>query len=149
KVITYFNLIEKETLIKYNDEIELIFIELPKFKKDENDLDSITDKWIFFIKNAGRLEYTPKELVKEAEIKAAFGIANTAGMSKKELDAQWRRHDFIHLQKGSISLALKQGIEQGEKKKAIEIAKTLLGLGDDIEKISKATGLTIEEIKKS
>ncbi|MFH1095905.1 MAG: Rpn family recombination-promoting nuclease/putative transposase, partial [Candidatus Desantisbacteria bacterium] len=157
KVITYFNLIEKETLIKYNDEIELIFIELPKFKKDENDLDSITDKWIYFIKNAGRLEYTPKELVKEAEIKAAFGIANTAGMSKKELDAQWRRHDFIHLQKGSISLALKQGmqqgieqgIEQGEKKKAIEIAKTLLGLGDDIEKISKATGLTIEEINKS
>ena len=78
-----------------------------------------------------------------------------AGMSKKELDAQWRRHDFIHLQKGSISLALKQGIEQGreqgmqqgKKEKAIEIAKTLLGLEVDIEKISKATGLTIEDIK--
>ncbi|MFH1961328.1 MAG: Rpn family recombination-promoting nuclease/putative transposase, partial [bacterium] len=83
--ITYFNLTEKKTLIKYNDEIELIFIELPKFIKDENELTTITDKWIYFIKNAGKLEYTPKTLEKELEIKKAFGIANMAGMSREEL----------------------------------------------------------------
>ncbi len=164
KIITYFNLIEKESLIKYNDEIELIFIELPKFTKNENELDSITDKWLYFIKNAGKLEYTPKTLVKEKEIKKAFEIANTAGMSEKELDAQWKRHDFIYLQKGSIELALKQGIKQGmekgmekgmeqgmekgKKEKARQIAKTLLDLDVDIEKISTSCGLTIDEIKK-
>jgi predicted transposase/invertase (TIGR01784 family) len=155
-VITYFKLLEKKTLIKYNDEIELIFIELPKFNKNEGELDSIADKWIYFIKNAGRLEYTPKSLEKELEIKKAFEIANTAGMSKKELEAQHKRHDFILLQKGSVEFALKQGQEQGKiegkiegkKEKAIEIAKTLLGLGDNIERVSIATGLALDEIRK-
>ncbi len=114
-IITYFKLIEKKTLIEYNDEIELIFIELPKFTKGEEELTSITDKWIYFIKNAGTLEYTPKTLLAEVEIKNAFDIANTAGMSQEELDAQWKRHDFIYLQKGSIEFALKQGIEQGKE----------------------------------
>ncbi|MEK9149678.1 MAG: Rpn family recombination-promoting nuclease/putative transposase, partial [Candidatus Desantisbacteria bacterium] len=160
KVITYFNLIEKDLLIKYNDEIELIFIELPKFKKEENDLTSITDKWIYFIKNAGNLEYTPKTLTSESPIEKAFEIANTANMSREELDVQWKQHDFILCQKGSIELALKQGrkegikkgkkegIEQGIKHGKIEVAKILLSLGDNIERVSKATGLTTDEIEK-
>ncbi|MEW5766715.1 MAG: Rpn family recombination-promoting nuclease/putative transposase [bacterium] len=152
-IITYFKLIEKETLIKYSDEIELIFIELPKFTKNEDELGSITDKWIYFIKNAGSLEYTPKTLIEEVEIKKAFEIANTAGMSEAELEAQFKRHDFIYLQKSSIEFALKQGRkegkEEGRKEKAIEVAKTLLGLGVDMEKISKATGLSLDEIKET
>ncbi len=170
KVITYFKLLEKDELIKYNDEIELIFIELPKFKKEEDELTSITDKWIYFIKNAGGLEYTPKRLTEDAEIKKAFEIANIANMSREEFDVQWKQRDFILCQKGLSEFALKQGMEQGieqgreegkkegkkegleqgmeagEKKKAIEIAKTLLSFGNNIERVSIITGLTIEEI---
>lgn len=43
-IITYFKLIEKDRLIKYSDEIELILIELQKFTKNEDELDSVTDK---------------------------------------------------------------------------------------------------------
>ena len=43
---------------------------------------------------------------------------------------------------------LKQGIEQGSVNKSIEIAKNLKNLSTDIETISKATGLTKEEIEK-
>lgn len=67
----------------------------------------MTDKWIYFIKNAGILEYTLKELVEEVEMRKAFEIANTASMSKKELEVQFKRHDFIYLQKNSIEFALK------------------------------------------
>ncbi|MFH1961416.1 MAG: Rpn family recombination-promoting nuclease/putative transposase [bacterium] len=175
-VITYFNLMEKKTLIRYNDEIELIFIELPKFKKDENKLDSIADKWIYFIKNAGKLDYTPKTLEKELAINKAFDIANMAGMSREELEAQHKKLDYIWLHKGAITFALNQGLEQGleqgreqgieqgikqgkeegreegkeqgKKEKAIEMAKSLLSLKIDIEKILKVTGLTIDEIEK-
>ena len=35
KVISYWNLREKDDFIKYSDDIELIFVELPKFKKAE------------------------------------------------------------------------------------------------------------------
>ncbi|MBI4778791.1 Rpn family recombination-promoting nuclease/putative transposase [Candidatus Desantisbacteria bacterium] len=146
-VISCFKLIDKETFIKYNDEIELIFIELPKFNKTEDELETIKDKWIYFIKNAGMLEYKPKTLIKEAQIEKAFEIANTASMTREELEAQHKRHDFIYCQKGALSLALKQGLQQGRQEGRIEVAKILSGLGTDIETISKATGLSREEIE--
>ncbi len=149
KVITYFKLIEKEKLIKYSDDIELIFIELPKFKKGEDKLTDITDKWIYFVKNAGSLEYIPESLKAEKEIEEAFEIANMAGMSEEELEAQWKRHDFIYLQKNSIEYAAKLSREEGKAEEKIEVAKKMLEMGVDIEVIIKVTGLTKEEIMKT
>jgi predicted transposase/invertase (TIGR01784 family) len=40
------------------------------------------------------------------------------------------------------------GLSQGEKKAKLETAKTLLAFGDSIEKVSKVTGLSVEEIEK-
>ena len=42
---------------------------------------------------------------------------------------------------------IKEGIEQGKNKKQKEIAKKLLEIGIDTEKIIEATGLTKEEIE--
>ncbi len=42
----------------------------------------------------------------------------------------------------------KMGIEKGKKIAKIETAKRLKELGIDINKISQATGLSIEEIEK-
>ena len=43
---------------------------------------------------------------------------------------------------------IEKGIEKGEKNKQLEIARTLKKMGDSIEKIMKATGLTKAEIEK-
>ena len=43
---------------------------------------------------------------------------------------------------------ISDGISEGENKKSIEIAKNLLSMNMPLEDISKATGLSIEEIKK-
>ena len=43
---------------------------------------------------------------------------------------------------------IKEGIEKGEKNKAMEIAKSLINLGLDKEAISKSTGLDLGEIEK-
>ncbi len=112
QVITCFRLIEKETLIEYSDDIELIFIELPKFVKTEDELKTVTDKWIYFIKHAGSLAYVPETLNQEP-IDRAFQIANTAGLSEEELEVQHRRRDFIWLQKGSLDKARKDGLKEG------------------------------------
>jgi flagellar biosynthesis/type III secretory pathway protein FliH len=40
------------------------------------------------------------------------------------------------------------GLSQGEKKAKLETAKTLLAFGDSIEKVSKVTGFSVEEIEK-
>lgn len=49
-LISQYKLLEKQRLTEYSDDIELIFIELPKFTKKESELKSIQDKWLFFIK---------------------------------------------------------------------------------------------------
>ena len=50
--------------------------------------------------------------------------------------------------KEGISIGLSQGISQGAQQAKLETAKTLLAFGDSIEKVSKVTGLSIEEIEK-
>ena len=43
---------------------------------------------------------------------------------------------------------MQKGIEKGIEKGKIEVARNLLSLGLDIDKIVKATGLSEEDIKK-
>ena len=105
-----FKLIEKDELVQYSDDIELIFIELPKFNKKIDELQNIKEKWIYFIKHAGSLEYIPQNMHKE--IQEAFDIVNTACMSEEELEAQFKRTDFIWLQKGSLELASEKGLKK-------------------------------------
>ena len=145
KVISNFKLLEKEEFIEYSDDIELIFIELPKFNKDETELKSISDEWIYFIKNAGSLEYIPKSLDKCVE--KALKTVNEANMSKEELEAQHKRKEFISVQRSSIELAKEQGIEQGIEQEKINIAKNLLDVLDD-KTIALKTGLSQDEIQK-
>ena len=156
KVITNFKLLEKEEFIDYSDDIELIFVELPKFNKQLNELQSITDEWIYFIKNAGSLEYIPKDL--NNTIQSSFDILNEANLSKEELETQHKRKEFISIQKLAILKAtndglakgleqgIEKGIEQGIEKEKINIAKNLLNILDD-HTISLKTGLSIDKIK--
>ncbi len=144
-VISYWNLREKDTLIKYSDDIELIFVELPKFTKSEEELDTITDKWIYFIKHAGELDFIPHTFT-EPHLVEAFDMANTAGLSEDELDLQFKRRDFIYLQKGSLEKAKKEGRQEGRTAEKIAIAKTSLRQGLDTHVIALITGLSLPEI---
>ena len=145
KTITNFKLLEKEEFINYTDDIELIFIELPKFKKELKELTNIKDKFIYFIKNAQDLSLIPKEL---KEISQALDTVNEASLTKEELELQHKRKEFIYIQKNAIILAKEQGIEQGEEKRNIEIAKNSILQGLDNKVISLITNLSIEVIQK-
>lgn len=146
-----FRLLEKERLTQYGGDIELVFIELPKFKKGEEDLSSITDRWLYFIKNAGSLASVPATLGESPELSQAFEIANQAGLSPEEEEAQHRRLDFIALQRGSIVLAtrqgLAQGLAQGREEAQLEIAKRLLAAGMTPQQAADITGVAIERLR--
>jgi predicted transposase/invertase (TIGR01784 family) len=139
-----FRLKEKDHLIDYNGDIELIFIELPKFTKTEDQLNDITDKWIYFIKNAGSLAYIPETLSALPELNHAFTIANEAGLSLEEQEAQWKRKDFIMLLKGSIELAEKKGVQQGREEGKMDVARRLLERGMTLEEAADLAGVSLE-----
>ena len=145
-VCSRFLLLEKERFIQYRDDIELIFFELPKFTKTDNQLATIQDKWLYFIKNAGRLNIVPKAL-DEAPILEAFAIANTAAMTSEDLEQQEQRHDFIRLQRGAQAKAFEDGQAVGENAKALAVARNLLPLLDD-EAIANVTGLSLEAVAR-
>jgi predicted transposase/invertase (TIGR01784 family) len=147
--LSRYKLLETQTLAHYSDDVELIFVELPKFTLTLDKLNNIHDKWIYFVKHAGKLDYIPDALMIEASINEAFGIANKAGLTQEELDAQEKRHDFIRLQRGSIEKALNdgqaKGRTEGAREKALEIARNLLDVLDDAT-IADKTGLTESEV---
>jgi predicted transposase/invertase (TIGR01784 family) len=147
--ISRFRLIERDRFIEYSDDVELIFVELPKFKLELADLKSVQDKWIYFVRNAGSLEYIPDMLASEPGINQAFTFANEAAMSQEELEIQFKRRDFIILQRGSLALAeskgLERGREEGREAEREEIARNLLDILDDAT-IAVKTGLSAAQV---
>ncbi len=160
ELINRFKLLEKKHFIQYSDDIELIFIELPKFNKTEQELISIQDKWLYFIKNADNLAYIPKNL--NQELQKAFNIANEANLSEEELELQHKKKDWVYIQKSSIKYAtktglqqglekglekgLEQGLEQGEWKEKLKIIENAIRIGLPMQTIIDLTGLDEEQI---
>lgn len=148
KVISHFVFKETENLFDYPDpEIELFFVELPKFNKTLEELESITDKWIYFMKNAPSLEMIPEKMGEISEIQQAFTIANEANLSREELEDLEKREMVIEDQRNLILRGQQEGREEGMRERSFEIAKELLDVLDD-QTISQKTGLTLEDIQQ-
>jgi predicted transposase/invertase (TIGR01784 family) len=50
--------------------------------------------------------------------------------------------------KASLEEGIEKGREEGEKKEKVKLVKNMLNEGDPLEKISRVTGLSIEQIDK-
>ena len=152
-------IINQETNTQDLKDFEFTFIELPKFTKELKELNSILDKWIYFLKNVSDLSIIPKEYENIEEFKDAFEIVTQTAWNSKELEVYeyiaLKEFDEINalktaekkgLEKG-IQKGIQEGIQEGERKKQIEIAKNLLDVLD-VETISLKTGLDIELINE-
>lgn len=151
KVISRYCLKEKEDLTDYSDDIELVFVELPKFNKQLSELETLADKWIYFLKYANRLEATPPSMDQVPAIHHAFEIARQSKLTKREIEALEKREMFLHDSRNAIlSAELKAAAKAASKATRdtrIEIARALLDILD-IETISQKTGLAVGEIQQ-
>jgi predicted transposase/invertase (TIGR01784 family) len=155
KVISRYRLKEKEDLTDYSDDIELVFVELPKFNKQLDDLETLSDKWLYFLKAANTLTSVPPTMEEVPEINHAFQVARESKLTIKELDLLEKREMFIHDSKNAILKAqrdaeakgLEKGREEGAKEKALSIARSLLGVLD-VQTISQITGLSVAEVEQ-
>ena len=73
-------------------DVQFVFIELPKFKKTLKELNSLTDKWIYFIKNSENLNIVP-EGVDDEGLQTAYKSANQETWDKMERDA----YDYVYM----------------------------------------------------
>jgi predicted transposase/invertase (TIGR01784 family) len=167
-VSSRFVLKEKDELFDYPiEELELVFVELPKFNKELDELETVTDKWIYFMKSARSLRTVPEIMGSVPEIRQAFEIASEANLTPEELEDLEKREIFIQDQRNAIIRGVREGLkeakqeakqeareeareegrEEGALEAKLEIAKRLLDtLGE--EAVSQMTGLSIEEIRR-
>ncbi|MGB3559822.1 MAG: Rpn family recombination-promoting nuclease/putative transposase [Geitlerinemataceae cyanobacterium] len=148
RTISRFTYKEETLYVKSTDRgLELVFIELPKFTKNVSELETLTEKWIYFLKYARSLTQAPENLDNIPEIHRAFEIANQANLSPEELEDLDRREMFIYDQQGAIALGREEGREEGETNTKRSIARQLLEILDD-ERISQTTGLSVQEVRE-
>ncbi len=128
-------------------DVEFNFIELPKFNLKEEELTTLSEKWIYFIKNAENLDIIPDN-TQDAGLKSAYQEANQHNWTKEEMDAYdyaFMREEDLRLQK---EFAINKAKVEGEKISTEKFAKIMKKAGEPTEKIQTYTGLTPEEIEK-
>ncbi|MBF6651654.1 hypothetical protein C3B47_01810 [Flavobacterium columnare] len=139
----------------FYDKLTYIYLEMPNFNKQENELSSRLDKWLYFIKNLEDFQSIPT-IFKDEVFTQAFEKAELANFGQLDLDKYESSLKVYRDLKGVIDTAFDEGkmeglIEgeiKGEIKGKIETAKSLKKLGVSVEIITQATGLTKEEINK-
>ena len=141
-----------------DEELLLVFIELPKLKKELSELESLADKWIYFLKEASSFDDIPPCLGEVSEIELALNLANQAGMSPEELEVAQNRAMTLQDERGKITFAKEEGKQEGRqegkqegrKDEAIALIIRLLKkrFGEiNSALISQIESLTIEELE--
>jgi predicted transposase/invertase (TIGR01784 family) len=139
----------------FYDKLTYIFIEMPRFTKKEDELENHFDKWLYFLKHLESFESIPAILKGDVFLKG-FEIAEIANFDEKELAEYEESLKYYRDLKGVIDTSFEEGekvgYDKGKKvgydKKARGIAETMKKEGEPIEKISRYTGLSKEEIEK-
>ncbi len=144
-------LLDKKTLKVFNDKLSFKYVEIAKFNKTEEELDTLYDKWLYVLKNLSRLDERPSAL-KEKVFTKLFEEAEIAKFTPTELKEYEDSLKAYRDVKNSIDTALEKGREEGMakgmEKEKISTARRLLSMGLSEEQVSTATELPLEEIQK-
>ncbi|MCM1111031.1 MAG: Rpn family recombination-promoting nuclease/putative transposase [Clostridium sp.] len=157
----------------FYDKLTFIYLEMPKFNKEIDNLNGYADVWLYLIKNLVKLNerpaefrgkiferffrnaeiarFTPEQRAEyESSLKNMRDYNNTindaAARSRAEGIAKGLEKGRAEgLEKGRAE-GLELGRAEGEHKKAIEIARKMISLGLSATEIAGATGLPETEI---
>ena len=131
--------------------LEIHFIQIPKFKKEERGIQTKMEQWMQFISqtNPKGVELAMKE---NKEIKKANDEYEYLTGEAAERRLAFLRDKAIRdeksIRQGAMEEGEAKGRKEGERKKQIEIARKLLDKNMPIEQITGITDLTREEVEK-
>jgi len=163
KIRHHVQLCDTATHKVFYDKLEYIYVEISKFNKPLEELDTLYEKWLYALKNLYKLTQRPKELCdkvfdrlfEEAEI-AKFTPQEmreyeTSKMAyrdiKNSVDTAKREGIAEGMEKG-MKEGLEKGRAEGMNQRSLDIARNMLADGVDINLIMKYSGLTQEQIEK-
>ena len=144
-----YQLLETKTLKQMTDKLEFVFVEVAKFNKREDELETDLDKWLYLLKNMSTLLERPAAL-RDRVFGRLFDVAEYARLDDEERKNYVESMNTARDTYNQIDFALNKGIgiglEMGCEKKACEIAQKMITKGLDVDTIADLTGLTKDEI---
>jgi predicted transposase/invertase (TIGR01784 family) len=140
-------LLDKHTFEVFFDKLTFIYLEMPRFKKREEDLVTHFDKWLYVLKNLHKLQAKPQKL-QEKVFEKLFAEAELAKLTPEEMRTYEESLKVYRDNYSVIETAKIEGRQEGRQAERIELAGRLKQKGVDIEIIAETTGLTKEQIEK-
>ena len=132
-----------------NDKLSFIYLEIPKFNKNANELETKFDKWINLLKRLEFLKRLPEELQHKI-FKKVMSIAELLKLEKtdrKAYEESLKKHrDLKTAMDTQYMLGIEKGIEKGKREGIEQTSVMMLKAGISIETVSCITGLSIDQI---
>ena len=133
------------------DKVEYHYIQLPKFIETVKEIKTDEEMWIAYISNQLNKEEKGELIRMKKSIEEINAIVDEVMNDKDVYDALTIRELNEYDRKAALSYAKEkgeaEGMEKGERKSKIEMAKLMLKDNKDVEEIKKYTGLTEEELE--
>ena len=134
----------------FYDKLTFFYLEMPKFTKTEDELETMFDKWMFALRNLSRLMERPRAL-QERIFKRLFDqaeIANFNDQERREYEESVKDYrDYYSTVKTAHKKGKAEGRAEGRAEGHMEDARKMKADKMSTELISKYTGLTAEEIE--
>jgi predicted transposase/invertase (TIGR01784 family) len=128
-----------ETKDVFYDKLTFIYLEMPKFNKTIDELETRFDKWLYVIKNLNKLDRIPDKF-REQKFEKLFEIAEIAKFTTEQVRSYEDSLKYYRDLKNSLDTAKEEG--------KIEVAILMIKNNEPIEKISKFTSISIEQLNK-
>jgi len=132
-----------ETYKVFYDKLTFVYLEMPKFEKTLEELETRFDKWLYVLKNLERLHDIPEKL-KDRIFRKLFAAAEIAKFTPEEAMAYEDSLKVYRDLKNSIDAAREEGHDAAMAKAALKMSNKGLSL----EVISEITGLPPEQIEQ-
>ena len=148
-----YSLREQYTGEKLSEAINIVMVELGRFKKDIGSLDNDLERFYFCMKHMRELTERPESMESETMLRL-FEVTDVESMCKKEREEYDRymttERDIRNQNAYEREMAMKEGIEkglaEGRAEANREIAKMLLSKGMSKKDIAEVTGIPVSEI---
>lgn len=144
-----------DTCKVFYDKLTFIYLEMPKFNKDIDGLETRFDKWMYVLKNLNRLDRIPDRL-RERIFERLFEVAEVAKFTREELLSYEDSLKYYRDLKNSLDTAFEEGFEEGklegklegEAAKIKEVVQRGYAEGLSVSVLAKLTGLEEEEVQR-
>jgi predicted transposase/invertase (TIGR01784 family) len=147
ELVSYFRLRKDGNYRVYSEGMMLAFVELPKFHKSLESLETDLERWVYFLQEASNLQTIPEPLKKLPSFHEAFAIAEQVRMTRQELEHLQKRQMYLQDEINRLDFATQKGVEEGKIQAKLESVPRLAAMGMSVEEIAQGLELEIEVVR--